>query len=210
LIYSTVDLSGLEAAEISFKFAFAKKYDSNTDVLKLGITRNCGDSWIIKKRLKATTGTLVTADNQISEFTPSADEWGEIVVSLSSLYYIENFRYKFEMENGGGNNLYIDDIKIYDPTLVGINEVNKAALNYNVYPNPVNDQLNIEFNLLGNTHVIGEIFDVTGRKITILFESDFGLGTHRVDYNTSDLNSGVYFIKITLEGESFTKRVIKN
>jgi len=210
LIYSTVDLSGLEAAEISFKYAFAKRHEDDTDVLKLGISRNCGVSWIIKKRLKATTGTLVTAPDQSSYFTPTADQWGEKVVSLSSLYYIEGFRYLFEMENGGGNNVYIDDIKIYDPTLVGINEVNKASLNYNVYPNPVNDQLNVEFNLLENTHVLGEIFDVTGRKLTTLFENEFSLGTHRVDYNTSDLNAGVYFIKITLEGESFTKKVMKN
>ena len=210
LIYSTVDLSSLAAAEISFKFAYAKRNDNNTDVLKLGISRNCADSWIIKKRLKATTGTLVTAENQTSDFIPTADEWGEVVVTLSSLYYIENFRYMFEMENGGGNNVYVDDIKIYDPTAVGINEVYKAALNYNVYPNPVSDLLNVEFNLLEKTNVLGEVFDISGRKIETIFNSEFSLGTHRYDYNASDLNAGVYFIKITLEGESFTKRVIKN
>ena len=79
-----------------------------------------------------------------------------------------------------------------------------------MYPKPVNSQLNVEFNLLERTHVLGEIFDVTGRKIETLCDSDFSLGTHRVDYNLSDLNAGVYFVKITLEGESFTKRVIKN
>ena len=210
LIYSTVDLSGLEAAEISFKYAYAKRHEDDTDVLKLGISRNCGGSWIIKKRLKATTGTLVTAPDQTSYFTPTADQWGEIVVELSSLYYIEGFRYMFEFENGGGNNVYIDDIKIYDPTIVGINEVNKASLHFEVYPNPVNDQLNIEFNLLEKTNVLGEVFDVTGRKAETLFNRDFSLGTHRLDYNASDLNAGVYFIKITLEGESFTKRIIKN
>ena len=141
---------------------------------------------------------------------PSADEWGEFEVALSYLYFVENFRFFFEMENGGGNNVYVDDIKIFKLNAVGINEINKAALNYNVYPNPVNDQLNVEFNLLENTHVLGEIFDVTGRKVTTLFNSSYNLGTHRLDYNTSDLNSGVYFVKITLEGESFTKRVIKN
>ena len=61
LTYSTVDLSSFSAEEdtvvISFKFAYAKKTDDDHDVLKLGITRNCADSWIIKKRLKATIGT---------------------------------------------------------------------------------------------------------------------------------------------------------
>lgn len=210
LIYSTVDLSSLEAAEISFKFAYAKINEDDTDVLIFGVTRDCGESWTPYKRLKASNGSLITAPDQSGDFIPSADEWGEKVVTLSSLYHIEGFRFLFEFKNGGGNNVYIDDIKIYDPTIVGINEVNKASLNYNAYPNPVNDQLNIDFNLLENTHVLGEIFDVTGRKITTLFQSDFGMGTHRVDYNTSDLNAGVYFIKITLEGESFTRSVIKN
>ena len=210
LIYSTVDLSSLDAAEISFKFAYAKRHEDDTDELRLGVSRDCGDSWTIYKRLKASNGSLITAEDQSGDFIPSIDEWGEQVVTLSILYHIEGFRFLFEFENGGGNNVYIDDIKIYDPTAVGINEVNKAALNYNVYPNPVNDQLNVEFNLLENTHVLGEIFDVTGRKVTTMFNSNYSLGTHRLDYNTSDLNSGVYFVKITLEGESFTKRIIKN
>jgi PKD repeat protein len=210
LISSTVDLSSFSDGVLSFKFAFARKTDGDSDKMRVRITRNCGETWVVKKTIKASTGTMVTAPNQFSEFIPETDEWGEVSINLSSLYYIDNFRYKFEFTNGGGNNVYIDDIKIYDPTFVGINEVNKRALNYQVYPNPINNQLNIEFNLLEKTAILGEIYDVTGRKVKTLFNNDYSLGTHRLDFDTSDLKAGLYFVKISLEGESFTKRVIKS
>ena len=210
LISSTVDLSNVVEAEMTFKFAFAKKTDSDNDKLQVKATKDCGDKWNVRKTLKASTGSLVTAPNQFSEFTPNTDEWGEVSVGLSSIYHVENFRYKFVFTNGGGNNVYIDDIKIFDPTALGINEVNRAVLNYKVYPNPVSEQLNVEFNLLEKTNILGEIFDVTGRKVKTLFNNNYSLGTHRLDFDTSDLNGGVYFVKITLEGESFTERVIKN
>jgi len=210
LISSTVDLSGITEAQFTFKFAFAKKTDNDNDKLQVLATFNCGDKWNVRKTLKANTGSLVTGPNQFSEFVPTTDEWGEVTVPISSLYYIDNFRYKFVFTNGGGNNVYIDDIKIIDPTVTGINEVNKAVLNYQVYPNPVSNQLNIEFNLLEKTNILGEIFDISGRKVKTLFSNDYSLGTHRLNFDTSELNSGVYFVKITLEGESFTERVIKN
>jgi hypothetical protein len=178
--------------------------------MRVKISSNCGISWILKITLKASIDSKDTAPNQTSEFTPEQDQWGETSIVLTSQYLISTFRYKFEFTNGGGNNIYIDDIKIFDPTTVGINEVNKRALNYEVYPNPMDNQLNIEFNLLEKTTIMGEIFDVGGRKVKTLFSNDYSLGTHKLGFDTSDLNAGLYFVKITLEGESFTKRVIKN
>jgi PKD repeat protein len=213
LISSTVDLSSLadsDAAEITFKYAFAKKNDNDIDKMLIRFTLNCGGSWETRGTIKASNGSMVTAPNQTSNFIPDSDEWGEKSINIGSTYLIDNFRYKFEFTNGGGNNIYIDDIKIFDPTTVGINEINKTALNYSVYPNPVNNQLNVEFNLLEKTTILGELYDVAGRKVKTLFNNDYSLGTHRLDFNTSDLKAGLYFVKITLEGESFTKRVIKN
>ena len=210
LISSTVDLSNVAEAELSFKYAFAKRHDDDTDILRIRISRNCGGSWVVKKSLKASNGTLVTAPNKLSDFTPNEDQWEELTISLSSLYYIENFRYKFEFINGNGNNVYIDDIRIYDPTIDGINEINKAALNFNVYPNPVNSNLTVKFNLLESAEVLVEVYDIAGRKVETLFNRNFALGTHQLNYDASKLEQGVYFVKLTIEGESFTNRFIKN
>jgi len=211
LTSSTVDLSNVSDVMVSFKFAFAKRHDNDVDRLRFKISRNCGDTWVQKKTLRANTNTLVTAPRTFSNFVPDADEWGETVVTnIESIYFISNFRFQFEFTNGSGNNVYIDDIKIFDPTVTGINEVDKKVLNFGIYPNPVENELNINFNLLKQTAVIAELYDVTGRKIETIFDNNFSLGTHRVNYNLSGLKQGVYMIRLTLENESFTKRVIKN
>ena len=74
-----------------------------------------------------------------------------------------------------------------------------------LYPNPVNDKLYIETQTLTQTLTI-EIYDIYGRcQVT---ETPSHQGNLSVD--VTDLNSGVYFIKvITSEGET-VKRIIKN
>jgi hypothetical protein len=104
----------------------------------------------------------------------------------------------------------VDDINIFDLTTVGINEVNKAALNYVVFPNPVEDELNISFNLLHRTDVTGEVFDISGRRIATLFSNSFEVGKTQLKFNTNDWNAGVYLIRISLEDEMFIEKVIKN
>jgi PKD repeat protein len=206
-----IDLSELEDVVITFKYSYAKRHDGDDDILRFKVTKTCGNSWSTKETLRATNNTLVTAPNHIGYFTPENDEWEEAYIdNISNLYLIENFRLRFEFKSGGGNNVYIDDINIYDPSTVGINEVNKAALNYHVYPNPINNSLHVNFNLLHGSDVIGEVFDIGGRKIATLFNSSFPVGENSIKINTSDWNAGMYFVRIGLEGEIFVEKVLKN
>ncbi len=208
---NSIDLSGLEEVAISFKYAYAKRHNADTDVLKLKVTRTCGTNWLVKETLKANDGTLVTAPNHAGYFTPESTEWNEAYIdNISYLYLIENFRFKFEFNSGDGNNIYLDDINIFDPTTVGINEVNKAALKYKVFPNPIENTLNISFNLLHNTDVVGDVYDISGRKVMNLFDRSFQIGVNEMQVNTADWNSGMYFVRIQLEGETFIEKVIKN
>jgi PKD repeat protein len=206
-----IDLSDMQDVVVTFKYAFAKRHEDDDDVLRVKVSRNCGNTWSTRETLRATDNTLVTAPNHLGYFTPESDEWNEAYIdNISELYLIENFRIKFEFIAGEGNNIYIDDINIFDPTTVGINEVNKDALNFSVYPNPVKDQVNVQFNLLHNTDVMGEVFDISGRKITTLFDASYSVGKNQLNFDTSDWNAGVYLVKISLEGESFVEKVIKH
>jgi len=206
-----IDLSGLESVAVTFKFAYAKRHNDDDDVLRFKVTRTCGNTWNTRETLRATNNTLVTAVNHLGYFTPEDDEWLEAYVdNISEQYLIENFRMKFEFTAGEGNNVYIDDINIFDPTTVGINEVNKAALKFSVYPNPLEDELSIGFNLLHRTDVTGEVFDISGRKIATLFSKSFEIGKNQMKFNTSDWNAGVYLVRIYLEDEMFIEKVIKN
>jgi len=97
------------------------------------------------------------------------------------------------------HNLYIDDAN-FSAGSVGINEANEA-IELSVYPNPVNDVLNItaKENI---TNVI--VYDMVGK---IVKNIDFNALSLTV--NTDDLTSGSYLVKVTAGKESKMVKVLK-
>lgn len=77
--------------------------------------------------------------------------------------------------------------------------------NFSMYPNPVNDILNIAAK---NGTIIDAILiiDIHGRLINQLEE----IGSDLVQMNVADLNSGVYFVKVKSELGIGTVKFIKN
>lgn len=103
---------------------------------------------------------------------------------------------------GSGNDAYyyIDDILLYDQSTVGFNELNNGA-SVSVYPNPVNDILNINVNATKENLTI-KITDVVGRDVlNIEYESQLDI---------SFLEKGIYFVSI-LQGNKtlVTKKIVK-
>lgn len=78
------------------------------------------------------------------------------------------------------------------------------AVGFSVYPNPVNDNFTIQN---GNNIAISglTISDINGRTVKTL-----NVNAIENQINISDLNSGVYFLNITSDSGSATKKIIKN
>ena len=82
---------------------------------------------------------------------------------------------------------------------VGVGE--QTGNNITLYPNPVNDKLTIEAEAALGTI---EIYNLMGA----LVYSQKGC-TNKVEINTSDLQSGIYFIRMTNDNASETRRFVK-
>ncbi|MAJ07082.1 MAG: hypothetical protein CL827_09540 [Crocinitomicaceae bacterium] len=181
----TFDLSDTTKAFFNFRYAFARKNTSNNDYLKVLASNDCGKTWSVRKVIQYSQ--LITAPDQIN-FLPSFSEWKE--ASISSIigpFCVQNFRFKFEFESGGGNNLYIDNINIsYENTT----SINSSFYNeVSIYPNPVKDQLTINAtNYFSQIHVL----DIMGK--TVLTKNL--LATKKLVLNTGSLENGYYFIQI--------------
>jgi Leucine-rich repeat (LRR) protein len=84
-----------------------------------------------------------------------------------------------------------------NPCFVGLNEYNLS--NFNIYPNPVLNQITIDTELaISNV----SISDLTGKTITIINKK-------RKLLDVSPLPSGIYFIKIITEENTITKKFVK-
>ncbi len=79
----------------------------------------------------------------------------------------------------------------------------------NVYPNPFNDELEIELGLLsGNEDVKLEMVDVLGNRVRI--ENISLQNNSKLTIPTSSLSAGVYFVRVFIEGEVFTVKTCKH
>jgi spore coat protein A len=75
------------------------------------------------------------------------------------------------------------------------------------YPNPFNARTLIQYSLPQATHVSLDIYDILGRKVRNLVDSDQEPGQFQVSVNAGDFASGVYFYKLQAGDFSETKRM---
>ena len=93
--------------------------------------------------------------------------------------------------------------------------LNKFSLSQN-YPNPFNPNTKIKYSIPSNVilseaknlNVTLKIYDVLGREVTTLVNEEKHPGVYEVEFNTSELSSGIYFYKLQAENYSSTKKMI--
>jgi len=76
------------------------------------------------------------------------------------------------------------------------------------YPNPFNPSTAIDYSLAKESFVQLRVFDVLGREIATIIHENEPVGKHTVYFDASDLNSGIYFYRITAGGVVGSKKMI--
>ncbi len=134
-----------------------------------------------------------SASPTLTEVTPS----GEIALEMSLPQGVYSYRaFKFPWD---GKPLYIDLTAVKIPTAYRLKQN---------YPNPFNPATRIEFDLPENAFVNLSIFDVLGRQVKNIYNTDLAAGPYSVNFNASELPSGVYFYKLTAPDFSETRRMV--
>lgn len=128
MITRVLDLSSITSAQISFSYAYApRRIDEggsffHLDGLMVAVSTNCGAEFLTADYLFERYGqSLATTADQSSSFIPSSsDEWEEVTLNLTNHTGHENVQVAFIGVNGGGNNLYIDNITITSANLLAL------------------------------------------------------------------------------------------
>ena len=84
---------------------------------------------------------------------------------------------------------------------------NKFSL-YQNYPNPFNPTTTIRYDIAEDSHVIMNIYDVTGRLVETLVESALESGEYEVIWDARDLPSGVYLAQFKFGDRTVTQKLI--
>jgi hypothetical protein len=97
-------------------------------------------------------------------------------------------------------------------TFVGINQISSEvpsefSLSQN-YPNPFNPMTKLKFQMPKSGLAVLTFYDALGKEVQVLVNQELSPGTYEVDFDGSNLPSGVYFYKLESESFSQTKKMV--
>ncbi len=214
LISAPIDLSVVPSTgsvTLSFRYAYRKKTSTDIEYLKVFITDDCGATWAQRKTIGGSGLSTLTAT---SSWKPTqASDWVTVhMTNVTSSYFVENFKMKFKFESDGGNNIYLDDINLYqgapsNDVVLGLNDLSNLN-SFGVYPNPTENELNVQFNISKAEILRFEILDLTGKKLDNQVING-NSGENIVVFNTSNLSSGMYLLNAISANGSKTIQFVK-
>jgi len=122
---------------------------------------------------------------------------GTITVNVSGAFTL-----KFVQANSSSGQIAIDNIEWTTYTGASAMPKETSVVEYKVFPNPVTDELTVISNNSGNNQYV--LIDMLGKTI------ERGIFSNEKHINVSNLNNGMYFIKIVDEnGKPHTERFLK-
>ena len=115
-------------------------------------------------------------------------------------------------------NIRLSTVEEYDPALDTTNIVSvKDGSNSEIpatfkleqnYPNPFNPTTKIGFRIANFGFISLRIFDLLGREVATLVNEEKPAGEYKVQFNASNLSSGVYFYQLKAEEFVETKKLV--
>jgi len=95
-------------------------------------------------------------------------------------------------------------------TIIGINRITQSG-NSTVsqnYPNPFHDYTTINISLNQANKLSLYVTDLLGHRVLTIDKGLLSAGNHKLRIDASQLNQGVYFYSVVLNGKRFTKKMI--
>lgn len=143
------------------------------------------------------------------------NKWGKIIFiqghgnSNSPKYYTfidkplggNEFKYRLKQIDFDGQVEYSPEIE------VSLNVPADFSVQQN-FPNPFNPTTKIEYSIPSNDNVQIKVFNVLGMEVATLLNEHRQAGKQSVEFNASNLSSGIYFYKIVSGNYSDIKKMI--
>jgi hypothetical protein len=130
-------------------------------------------------------------------------EWPEWPSSLVEVYVNVNVDMFYEALEGVGLN----------PILTSVQSENQIPANielYQNYPNPFNPTTSIKYSIDRRQLVTIKIYDLLGNELSTLVNEEKPVGNYKVDFDATEIASGIYFYKLLTSEFLITKKMIYN
>jgi hypothetical protein len=101
----------------------------------------------------------------------------------------------------------------FDPTISDVESDNEAQIPETIvlkqnYPNPFNPFTTIEFGIPESQFVTLAVYNLLGEQVSVLVKENQTAGYYKVNWDVTDLPSGIYFYKLIAGKFVKTKKMI--
>jgi Pregnancy-associated plasma protein-A/Secretion system C-terminal sorting domain len=197
LVLPQFDFSQTKYASIQYRIAYSSN-DNNNELLRIWVSTNLGESF--DYNVETLTGKQMATNVSTADWFPVlANDWSKRFIDLSEFAGERNVLIAFEVIDGDGSNVYIDDIELFvsnEATDIEIDD-NQLA----IYPNPVTDiYTKLTFNLTEKQDINIRIIDANGKTISNQVFPD--ILNQTLPLEVSGLENGIYIVQAA--GVSFT------
>ena len=204
LLTPNISLSPSLDQLLTFDVAYQQRSSSNVvkDTLKVYVSTNCGESfdYLVYEKYD---NQLSTFDTVKHDFIPEfSTHWRNDTINLSQ-FANQQIIVKFETINRQGNNLYLDNIKLFEGQIAPV-AIAEEKISFIVYPNPAQNKLTISSINKNITNYKLAVYNSLGKQI-----KKTSISNNNTTIFISDLSNGIYFVKLYNESHSLTKSFVK-
>jgi len=152
---------------------------------------------------------LISWDMRNDEVIP----WVRGDGTIDGTVYLDSYQLTYTPGQPSNGFIIFDDLKAVELGLATSNEdelaldiPNEVKLDQN-YPNPFNPSTNITFGLPQRSNVNITVYDLLGRKVATVFSGAKAQGFHSVQFDASNLASGIYIYQLRTDLGVVSKRM---
>jgi hypothetical protein len=191
---------------IRFEIAYCA-FGTINDQLAIYGSTNGGTSYTLIHLLPYTE--MITTSTCVHPFTPAAADWGKRAYPLAT----GTNRIKFTGMSAFGDGVFLDSIGLrlcyfIDGTSNKGNGIpNEFGISQN-YPNPFNPKTIINYALPKAGKVVMKVYDILGKEVVSLVDGFKQAGNYSVEFDATDLPSGVYFYTLRAENFAQSKKML--
>lgn len=211
LVTPNISLAGIANATLRFARAYALRTSADNVQLRISFSSNCGTTWSTPTIFDAaalSTQSLTVIDGYVPA---SSADWQTLSVPIPAQFQGSGqFKVRFQLINGTtqGNTFFFDHLRISNPLPARADAL--AARGIAVYPNPATQETAVHLALTAATRVQVTLTDVLGRAVLALPAKTYPAGPQALPLSPAGrpLPAGVYLVRVALDGEAFTSKLV--
>ena len=213
LISPNINLSGYTAANapvLVFDRAYAIRPMPVNEYLSVQFSTDCGLSWLTQRNFFG--ADLNTKDTtRVYGFSPTAlADWQPLQLAIPANFLTGHFQVRFRMVSGGGNNIYLDRVRLAPAGALASRGV-RAAASLHIFPNPLTEETVVQFTLTTAGPVELRLTDLLGRAVGPPVRAHGRQGTQTLPLLAAGAArpaAGVYLVELRSATARWTNKIV--